>query len=198
MTIEGDCRGFGAGVYKISDKSNDIYYQGFKAVIAFGDVSYIPNNAFKQNTNFTCDKLPDSLKSIGDYAFYFCEKVAITEIPEGVETIGAYSFYMDDDDGRAPITEMEIVTLPSTLKSIGDCAFAYMDSSNYGCKLGIITKATTPPTISQYTFGAHGPQRWVDSEKYGQYSVVVPKGCGEAYKTAQYWSIIANYITEEI
>lgn len=50
-----------------------------------------------------CTRLPDSLTSIRQYAFYGCANLALSELPSGITSIGSYSFY-----GCTGITSMKI------------------------------------------------------------------------------------------
>ena len=61
--------------------------------------------------------LPDSLKTIGDWAFYHCNKLKEIEIPEGVTEIGSSAYQW--------CTKLEKVTLPESLTTISSAAFTY-------------------------------------------------------------------------
>jgi hypothetical protein len=185
LTIDGDYVAFGVGGYKTSSKGTALtYYSGITRVVDFGTIGYVPNYAFYENINLVTCELPKGIKSIGDNAFAYCEKINITEIPEGVETIGISAFQMSTYKGDA-VTEIETITLPSTLKSIGNKAFARYDSEYYCIVECVTTLATTPPDIGSATFG-----------DYANFTIIVPIGCGEAYKAAEGWSTYADYIME--
>ena len=90
---------------------------------------YLPNSlefigrSVFYGTSVSTVVLSPSLKTIGDYAFYRCEKAlfgdqGVTTIPAGVEYIGRSAFYR-----CGYITSL---TIPSSVKTIGDYAF-------YGC-----------------------------------------------------------------
>lgn len=64
-----------------------------------------------------CTKLPDSLTSIGEYAFESCENLALTELPSGLINIEGNAFYN--------CTNLALTELPNSLVSIGDYAFEY-------------------------------------------------------------------------
>lgn len=152
-------------------------------------ITSIGKSAFMDCTGITVSKLPSCLTKIGDNAFQRCENLSISEIPDGVETIGAYAFNMDMDDDGAPLTAMRNVSLPATLVSIGDYAFAFASQVGVEYKSTVSTVAilaTVPPTIEANTFGSAG---------YGP-SIIVPKGFGEAYKAADGWSNHADKIVE--
>ena len=82
------------------------------------DVTEIPAEIFKDKPTLMKIKLPNGLKSIGDYAFSGC-KVLTNElvIPETVETIGSYAF-------QNCVSIDNILVIPASVKSIGNYAFS--------------------------------------------------------------------------
>ena len=108
----------------------DDYYQYNTNVQGIRHISYVEikdgvknigNNAFKNHTGLSEVTIPSSVISIGNYAFYGCNRIfyEIT-LTEGVETIGKYAF--------ADCSELRRVDVPSTVKSIGE--YAFMSCSN--------------------------------------------------------------------
>lgn len=59
--------------------------------------------------------LPSSLKKIGDFAFYYCQKIEEIIIPKNVTSIGEWAF--------CHCQSLESVEIPSSVTSIGDNAF---------------------------------------------------------------------------
>lgn len=59
-------------------------------------------------------RIPDGVKSIGDSAFYACDKLQSIAIPEGVSSIGEYAFYY--------CTELNKVELPKSIAKIDSFA----------------------------------------------------------------------------
>ena len=59
--------------------------------------------------------LPNSVKSIGDWAFYNCTSLKSIEIPNSVKSIGDRAFYS--------CTSLKNVEIPESVKSIGSGAF---------------------------------------------------------------------------
>ena len=59
--------------------------------------------------------IPNSVKSIGDYAFGYCSGLTSVTIPNSVTSIGNYAFY-----GCSGLTS---VTIPNSVTSIGESAF---------------------------------------------------------------------------
>ena len=87
--------------------------------------------------------IPDSVTSIGEYAFSDCSGLTSVTIGKGVTSIGNYAF-----EGCSSLTS---VTIPDSVTSIGDHAF-------YGC--GGLTSVTIPNSvinIGSYAFyGCNG------------------------------------------
>ena len=71
----------------------------------------------KTDTEFT---IPDSVTSIGGYAFYYCSSLASITIPDGVTSIGVRAF--------SNCTSLASITIPDSVTSIGNCAFYYCSS----------------------------------------------------------------------
>jgi len=81
--------------------------------------SEVPNEQFRDCSNFIYIQLPQGLKTIGEYAFYRTNISGIS-IPATVTSIGRYAF--SQYDTRKWLTNVEIAA-GSALKSIGDHAF---------------------------------------------------------------------------
>lgn len=110
---EVTCTGFSSSSNgRFLDIPNIVEYEGVKY-----SVSKIGANAFKYTRLQTIVHLPDELKEIGEYAFYYCEyaNTSIT-IPKTVEKIGKFAFYVSNGIS---------LSLPenSALVSVGDGAF---------------------------------------------------------------------------
>lgn len=81
--------------------------------------------------------IPNSVTSIGDYAFYYCSNLTSLEIPNSVESIG--------DNAFAYCSKLADVNIPSSLISIGSCSFDY-------CPW--ITNIELPNTLTSIGFAA--------------------------------------------
>ena len=82
-------------------------------------VKVIYQEAFK-NLNITSVVIPDSVTSIGNYAFHYCTSLTSVTIPDSVTSIGSGAFYSCDS--------LTSVTIPDSVTSIGHYAFRYCTS----------------------------------------------------------------------
>ena len=137
--------------------------------------------------------IPNSVVSIGSFAFEGCRKMTNVTIPYGVECISHNAF--------SRCSSLKTVELPNTLKFISDKAFAYCrnlieielpqslasigsEAFQYCPNLHrILIRSKIPP------IGARG----IIPDK-GDCLIYVPVQSVEAYKSAEYWSSYADRI----
>ena len=82
--------------------------------------------------------IPDSVTSIGHYAFYNCSLLTSIIIPDSVTSIGEYAFYR--------CSSLTSITIPDSVTSIGNTAF-------FGCT-GELTINCNIPSASSYEYCA--------------------------------------------
>ena len=150
-------------------------YSGFWSIR-----QYYPTKNYT-TIGFSEYRFPESLRSVtvtgGNIlrgAFYGCGFLTSITLPDSATSIGAYAFYN--------CTGLTSITIPKNVTSIGDNAF-----SNCTNLTSIIMLPTTPPAIMS-TYGLFG------TNLYSLEQIIVPKGCGDAYKAA--WSNYASKIVE--
>lgn len=97
----------GGGIYPINPQTGLPYGD---VTIGEGIITLV--NTFKENTDITSAKLPNSLKTIGSYAFRNCTNLKTVDFAQ-VEEIGDYAF---DSSG------LTTAVLPETVKKIGSRA----------------------------------------------------------------------------
>ena len=81
--------------------------------------------------------IPDSVTTIGDYAFYYCDSLTSVTIGDGVTSIG-YAAFRDCDS-------LTSVTIPESVTTIGDSAF-------YNCSS--LTSVTIPESVTTIGYSA--------------------------------------------
>lgn len=103
-----------------------------------GDWAFATNWWNGDAPNFTGDlRLPDNLKTIGDYAFFDCDNFdGILTFPDGLTTIGCWAFWGCDHFTGG-------ISIPDTVETIGNRAFAECQGFNGELKLPNNTKFTT-------------------------------------------------------
>ncbi|MCR5653954.1 MAG: leucine-rich repeat domain-containing protein [Ruminococcus sp.] len=112
-------------------------------VVAIGDAAFSPNylNGYGITTLYSIT-IPDSVITIGDYAFCYCNNLKNITMGNHVETIGQYAFYncfYGDDYGT--------LTIPDSVTTIGYAAFYYC------CYLTSVTIGSGITSIGDYAFG---------------------------------------------
>ena len=117
--------------------------------------------------------IPNSVTTIGDFAFYGCSGLTSVTIPNSVTSIGESSFER--------CYSLTSVTIPNSVTSIGSYAF-------FGCSniTSVTSLNSTPPTINPNTFNDYSA------------TLQVPTGSKTAYQNAEYWKNFMNIVEIDI
>ena len=142
------------------------------------NVKTIEQNAFSGCSDLQFVTWGNNITDIQDRAFYGCTSLRFIILGDYVETIGAYAFY-----GASSINISTLrVTLPASVKSIGDYAFHNRNVEFVYCK------SLTPPFLGgANVFG----NDWGTSWKCKYY---VPMSAVDDYKKAPYLKDLGDNI----
>ena len=103
---------FGANI--VSHEWNSTTNEG---IVTFdAGVTTIGEDAFYNCDRLTSITIPDSVTTIGDYAFARCYSLTSVTIPDSVTTIGEYTFSSCDS--------LTSITIPDSVTTIGEKAFS--------------------------------------------------------------------------
>lgn len=109
--------------------------------------------------------IPNSVTTIGEFAFMYCDNLTSVTIPNSVTSIGSGAFY-----GCSSLTS---ITIPDSVTSIGVNTFSSCTSLT-----SVYCRATKPPTLKHHFW----------SYASTDCKIYVPYQSLDLYKTARYWS----------
>ena len=109
--------------------------------------------------------IPNSVTSIGEWAFYGCSSMTSVTIPNSVTSIGQGAFY--------GCSSMTSVTIPNSVTSIGNNAFSYCTSLT-----SIISKMENPCNINSGCF---------PNNVFNNTTLYVPQGTIDKYQATDGW-----------
>ena len=115
--------------------------------------------------------IPSSVTAIGDFAFYYCEKITSITLPDGLKSIGYDAF--------GYCTDLESITIPGSVESIDESAFCSCEN------LESVTLSNGLKSIGYYAFG--------DCEKLT--SITIPSTVTEIGDAAFEWCTKLTSIT---
>ena len=122
----------------IIETSTNKLILGCKNTIIPNSVTSIGDYAFYDCDDLTSIEIPNSVTSIGSYAFYNCDKITSIEIPNSVTSINNYAFCNCDG-----LTNIEI---PNSITKINEGIFSSCNN------LTTVTIPNTITTIGNYAF----------------------------------------------
>ncbi|MFL0270043.1 leucine-rich repeat protein [Candidatus Clostridium radicumherbarum] len=117
--------------------NNDIRYQSLTSVTIPNTVTSIGGFAFYYCSSLVNISIPDSVTSIGDSAFAYCTSITNIKLPANLSSIGNSTF----QDLKA----LTGITIPNSVKSIGSYAFL----ENFS-----LTNITIPNSVTYIGEGA--------------------------------------------
>lgn len=143
----------------------------------YSNPTYHAYHLFLNEKEVTDLTIPNTIPSIGAFAFVNCSALKSITIPEGVTSIGVSAFF-----GCSGLTTL---TIPKSVTSIGEAGVYYGTRVFGGCSnlTSIQSLNTTPPTSKD--------GRLIDAN-YEKCVVWVPKGSLKAYQEAPGWRDFKN------
>ena len=152
------------------------------------DFNYtIPNSvetigcyAFYLCDNLTDITIPNSVTSIEDNTFLFCSSLTSITIPASVTTIEPFAF--------ARCRDLTSITIPSSVTTFENFVFCDCHSLTE-----VINESVTPQTISEFVFANLNPYGLCSSAC----TLRVPKVSIDAYRVAEGWKDFGNIVAIE-
>lgn len=139
VIIPENLKNIGSRVFSYCPKLISAGPLGSESNIEFGWSDSIPDNGLRDCFDLVSIILPETLTTIGNYAFGSCKKISTIKLPDHVTEIGEYAF--------AGCTSIEEIEIPNKVSTISVCAF-----SNCG-KLTSILLPDSITTIGSKAFG---------------------------------------------
>lgn len=139
-------------------------------------VTYAENSPMQNSPNITKVYLPRLEETVSNLC-RGCTSLTSIHLPK-IKILGSSAF--------SGCTALQTIRLGADIESIGAYSFNCGSSST---KTTIIIEATTPPALNS---GAFNTSTYLTTIA----KIVVPKGCGETYKTATNWTLVASIIEE--
>ena len=185
------------GCNAIIETSSNTLILGCSATVIPESVTSIGDYAFRGCSSLTAINIPESVTSIGKSAFSDCENLTAITLPESVTSIGRFAF--------SDCSSLTTITIPedSKLTSIGERAFYYCysltaitlpKSVDY-----ILDNAFTncPELTDVYCYAEEVPSTKSNAffGSYPKYATLhVPASALESYKTTEPWSDFGNIV----
>ena len=141
--------------------------------IDLSNVTRLCQDAFSQCMSLISANI-ENVTDVDNSAFVSCAKLSEVKLSSNLTRVGSYGF--------AYCVALTSITFPASVTEIGSNALKVGEETN---KATITFLGTTPPTITTSTF-----------ETARLNKIIVPAGCGDAYKSATNWSNFADYIEE--
>ncbi len=139
-------------------------------------VTYAANSPMQNSPNITKVYLPNLEETLSNLC-RDCESLTSIHLPK-IKNLGSSAF--------SGCIALQTIRLGADIESIGGYTFNCGSSDK---KTTIVIEATTPPALDA---GAFNTSTYLTTIA----KIVVPKGCGNAYKTATNWTLVASIIEE--
>ena len=175
---------------------NDELIAGCKNTVIPNSVTSIGSYAFEGCSGLTSISIPNSVTSIRSSAFSNCSGLTSISIPNSVTSIGNYAFYY--------CSGLTSISIPNSVTSIGNDAFS-------GCSG--LTSISIPNSVtiigSNAFYYCRGLKDVISEIKtpfeisenvfsvYSTAKLTVPKGTKSAYQSTNYWNKFTTIVEKE-
>ena len=206
--------------------------RSLKSITIPAGVVSIGDEAFSKCSSLASPKLPSSLDRIGNRVFYQCGKITSVKVPASVRAVGDYAFAycpvgkLSLEEGLEEIGEgaflghkLREITLPSTLKSVGNRAF--QPEGNKGIKSVVFNSASVrigtgvfgyddgwskfyrklqsgETDLKKEDYDKNDPENWIDyyrdSDSFGQDTITVSCYPGSTADLAYRYHVSKKYL----
>jgi hypothetical protein len=156
----------------IIQTNTNMLVTGCKNTVIPNSVTSIGSYAFYYCTNLSSVVIPNTVTSIGSCAFYNCTSLSSVVIPNTVTSIGSYAFYY--------CTNLSSLVIPNSVTLIGNSAF-----SNCNGLASMIVLSDNPPTLG-------GNNVFYGINK--SIPVYVPCASMPTYQYVMGWNEFSNYL----
>lgn len=152
-----------------------------KAISTFNEYQYftgqtsLANNAFSYS-NIREITFPNTIRSIGRFAFGQCWQLPEMVLPEGITTTAAEWIFGS--------FRVALIDFPSTMTSIIGYGLAPHTGPSYQVNYNVIIRAVTPPAVDSN----------ITRHTNKLIAIYVPDESVDVYKTATNWSGLASKI----
>ena len=120
IKIPPRCTSIRSNYAHLGTESYRSFIEGIEYVEIPNTVTSLGNYAFHDFTKLKSIEIPNSVISIGSHSFYYCSSLTSVTIPNSVTSIDAYAF--------CDCNSLTSVTIPNSVTSIGNCAFDGCDN----------------------------------------------------------------------
>ena len=179
----------------IIETATNTLHSGCQTTLIPNSVTSIGDYAFYGCSGLTSVTIPNSVTSIGEGAFWFCSGLTSVTIPNSVTSIGYCAF--DRCDG------LTSVTIPNSVTSIEEGAFyscGSLASVTIGSGvqfIGIEAFGKCPNLLDVYCYAEKVPSTESDAFQYSSSNTAtlhVPAASIDSYKATEPWSSFGKIV----